>query len=118
MMLVGVAGGMRADELANLDLDDLRYLENRVWIRFGKGYKGSGKRQRLTLFTKFAQATIHQYEALIRPQLVKPNTTNRALFLTEPGRRINYDPIHLPLTQTTKSPPPFALTLPPPYSYP
>jgi integrase len=117
MIVLAVTSGMRADELVNLDLDDLRYLENRVWIRFGKGYKGSGKRQRLTLFTKFAQATIHQYEALIRPQLVKPSTTNRALFLSEAGRRINYDSMRLALVEIAERARAFGLTLPTPFGW-
>lgn len=95
MIVLAVTGGMRANELINLDLDDLRYGEDRVWIRFGKGYKGSGKRQRLTLFTPLAQATLRVYEAHTRPSFGKAQATNRALFLSETGERITYDAMRL-----------------------
>jgi integrase len=117
MIVLAVSGGMRANELLNLDIDDLRFKENRVWIRYGKGHKGSGKRQRLTLFTKFAQATVHVYQTFIRPQLEKPGTTTAALFLTENGDRITYDSMRLALLDIGESARQAGIKLPNPFGW-
>jgi integrase len=90
MVVIGVTSGVRANELAHLDVDDLRYDENRIWVRFGKGHRGSGKRHRVTLFTKFGQETIRVYLNHTRPGLEAPNKDSRALFLTSGGKRITY----------------------------
>jgi integrase len=90
MIVLAVTSGARANELLNFDVADLLYEKNRIHVRFGKGSKGSGKRERLTIFTKFAQATTHLYETHIRPQFPNARSTP-ALFLTEKGERITYD---------------------------
>ena len=94
-MMIVVAGesGLRADEIRHLDVlgphRDLFYEQNCLQTRSGKGTKGSGKRVRKTIFTHFAQDTMHVYEDRIRPNF--PNAkTNPALFLTESGERISY----------------------------
>jgi integrase len=117
MIVLAVTGGMRANELVNLDLDDLRYGEYRVWIRFGKGYKGSGKRQRLTLFTPLAQATLRVYEANTRPNLGKVSVNNRALFLSETGERITYDGIRLALEVIVEAARKAGVELPTPFGW-
>jgi site-specific recombinase XerD len=93
MIVVAAESGLRADEIRLLDAlgphRDLFYKQNRLQTRFGKGTKGSGKRVRKTIFTPFAQATMHVYEDHIRPAF--PNAkTHPALFLTESGDRICY----------------------------
>lgn len=117
MIILGVSAGLRADELVNLDLDDLRYSENRVWIRFGKGHKGSGKRQRLTVFTKFAQATLRVYEAHTRMQFGKASSLGPALFLSEQGGRISYDSMRLALAQIVEAARKAGIKLPSPFGW-
>ena len=90
VMVLAVTSGMRADELTRLDLGDLEWDDKRVWIRFGKGYRGSGKRRRLTVFTTFAQETIRVYLTKTRPLFVSSTSCESALFLTEQGKRITY----------------------------
>jgi site-specific recombinase XerD len=93
MIVVAGESGLRADEIRHLDAlgphRDLFYEHNSIQTRYGKGTKGSGKRVRKTIFTPFAQATMHIYEERIRPNF--PNAkTNPALFLTESGERMSY----------------------------
>jgi integrase len=93
MIVLAGESGLRANELRNLDAfgahNDLFYERNLIQTRFGKGFKGSGKRTRKTIFTDLAQITTHTFEERIRPQF--PNaTTNPALFLAETGVRIAY----------------------------
>jgi site-specific recombinase XerD len=93
MILVAGESGLRADEIRHLDAlgphRDLFYEHNCIQTRYGKGAKGSGKRVRKTIFTRFAQDTMRIYEDRIRPNF--PNArTNAALFLTESGERISY----------------------------
>lgn len=93
MIVLAGESGLRADEILNLDAivphRDLFYKGARIQTRHGKGFKGSGKRVRKTIFTPFAQATAQVYEERVRPNF--PNTTvNSALFLTESGDRISY----------------------------
>ncbi len=117
MIVLAVTGGMRANELVNLDIDDLRYDEKCIWIRFGKGYKGSGKRHRLVPFTKFAQATLPIYETQTRPLLSKSNTTAQALFLSESGKRITYDAMRLALLEIVESARKAGIDLPTPFGW-
>lgn len=117
MIVLAATAGMRADELLNLDLDDLRYGENRVWIRFGKGCKGSGKRQRLTPFTRLAQATLRVYESQTRPLLGRPDPTSRALFLNESGNRITYAAMRSALLDIGESARKAGIELPTPFGW-
>jgi len=93
MIVVAGESGLRADEIRHLDAlgphRDLFYEHNSIQTRYGKGTKGSGKRVRKTIFTPFAQDTMHIYEERIRPNF--PNAkTDPALFLTESGERMSY----------------------------
>lgn len=93
MIVLAAESGLRADEIRNLDSlgphRDLFYEQHWIQTRSGKGTKGSGKRVRKTIFTPFAQATLHVYEQHIRPAF--PNArAHPALFLTESGERIEY----------------------------
>jgi site-specific recombinase XerD len=108
---------MRANELINLDIDDLRYAEKSIWIRFAKGCKGSGHRHRLAPFTKLAQATLPIYQMRTRPLLGKSNTTAQALFLSENGNRITYDAMRLALLEIAESARKAGIYLPNPFGW-
>jgi len=90
LIVVAVTSGVRANELCHLDVADIRFDERRIWVRFGKGCKGSGKRQRLTILTDFAARTLHVYLKHTRPVLAKPDIATQALFLTQHGKRVTY----------------------------
>ncbi len=93
MIVVAAESGLRADEIRHLDAlgphRDLFYEHNCIQTRHGKGSKGSGKRVRKTIFTPFAQATMHIYEDRIRSHFPDAKS-NPALFLTESGERLTY----------------------------
>jgi integrase len=90
IIVVAVTSGLRANELAHLDVSDLRWDDKRVWVRFGKGHQGSGKRHRVSIFTTFAQATLRVYLDRTRLRFELSSRTSPALFLTEQGNRITY----------------------------
>src|SRR5260370_14008460 len=71
LIVVAVTSGVRATELCHLDVADIRFDERRIWVRFGKGCKGSGKRQRLTILTDFAAQTLRVYLKHTRPVLAR-----------------------------------------------
>jgi integrase len=90
LMVVAVTSGVRANELCHLDVGDIRFDERQIWVRFGKGFKGSGKRQRLTILTDFAAETLRIYLKQTRPRLTKADIATEALFLTKQGTRVTY----------------------------
>src|SRR5260370_466895 len=90
LIVVAVTSGVRATELCHLDVGDIRFDERRIWVRFGKGCKGSGKRQRLTILTDFAARTLRVYLKQTRPVLARADVTTEALFLTQYGKRMTY----------------------------
>lgn len=90
LIVVAVTSGVRANELCHLDIDDIRFEERRIWVRFGKGCKGSGKRQRLTVLTELAAQTLRAYLKHTRPKLAKADAATEALFLTQHGKRMTY----------------------------
>jgi site-specific recombinase XerD len=92
MIVVAGESGLRADEICHLDLRDLFYEHSCLQTRYGKAANGSGKRVRKTIFTPFAQETMHVYERAIRPAFPDAKT-QEALFLTERGDRIAYQGI-------------------------
>ena len=93
MLVSGGTMGPRADEIRCLDgrgpTRELFYDHKFVRIRFGKGANGSGKRERTTIFTPFAQATLRVYEQEVRPRFANAET-EPAPFLTERGGRMSY----------------------------
>lgn len=117
IIALAVTTGVRADELVNLDLDDLHFEKEQVLVRFGKGHRGSGKRQRLTIFPKFAQLTLQVYITHVRAQLGKPNTANRALFLGESGNRITYGSMRAALDNIVELARNAGLDLPNPFTW-
>jgi integrase len=92
-IVIAGEGGLRVDELRHLDAfgarQDLFFEGGRIQTRFGKAAKGSGKRVRKTIFTPFAQATVHAYLRDIRPHFPNANS-DPALFLSNKGSRISY----------------------------
>lgn len=86
MIVLAGESGLRADEICMLDAlgqhRDLFYEQNLIQTRYGKGFNGSGKRVRKTIFTERAQDVLRIYEDRIRPDFRNANT-NVALFLTE-----------------------------------
>lgn len=89
MIVVAGESGLRADEISHLDVRDVFYSHSCLQTRYGKGAGGSGKRVRKTLFTPFAQETMHVYETAIRPAFPDAKT-QAALFLSERGERVVY----------------------------
>ena len=89
LIVVAVTSGVRAKELRHLDIDDIRFEERGIWVRFGKGYKGSGPRQRLTILNDFCAQTIRVYLKHTRPTFARAEST-QALFLTQQGNRMTY----------------------------
>jgi site-specific recombinase XerD len=117
LIALAVTSGVRANELVHLDLDDLQYEKEQVLVRFGKGHKGSGKRQRLTIFPPFAQLTMQVYITHVRPQLGQPDTANRALFLCEGGNRITYDSMRAALDSIVELARDASMELPNPFTW-
>lgn len=120
MIVLAGESGLRANEILCLDAlkphRDLYYEQSRIQTRFGKGTNGSGKRLRKTIFTPFAQATMHIYEEHIRPTF--PNAKfNSALFLTESGDRISYKVMWHNLHSIVKEAKATGLDLPPKLSW-
>ena len=89
MIVVAGESGLRADEICHLDVRDLFYSYSCLQTRYGKGAGGSGKRVRKTVFTPFAQETMHVYETVIRPAWLSAKI-QEALFLSERGKRVVY----------------------------
>lgn len=70
MVVLAGESGLRADELRNLEIEkDLFFESKKLQTRFAKGYSGSGKRARITLFTPIARDTIKFYLKNHRPHL-------------------------------------------------
>jgi integrase len=89
MIVVAGESGLRADKISHLDVLDVFYSHSCLQTRDGKGAGGSGKRVRKTLFTPFAQETMHVSETAIRPAFPDAKTQT-ALLLSERGERVVY----------------------------
>jgi site-specific recombinase XerD len=102
--LAVVAGesGLRADELANLEISgDLFFESKKLQTRCAKGMKGSGKRTRPTLFTPLARDTIRHYLKHHRPKIQGAGQAD-FVFITRTGRKMGYSSMHLCLTNMVK----------------
>lgn len=117
LMVVAVTSGVRANELCHLDIDDIRFDERRIWVRFGKGCKGSGKRQRLTILTAFAAETLRIYLKQIRPKLTRADVATDALFLTQQGTRVTYCAIKARLNKIVSLVKKANITMPEPFGW-
>ena len=81
--------GIRLNECRMLDVDDVSFERRTVHVRYGKGTKGSGRRER------WVPITLHSIDEVIaiylkhyRPHFLNADQ-NPALFLSEHGRRIS-----------------------------
>lgn len=101
MVVVAGESGLRADELANLEVDDLFWDSYKIQTRHAKGTKGSGKRSRLTLFTPIARDSVRYYLKHYRPKFQNSENTNY-LFLSRSGRLLCYSGMHSALEEMLK----------------
>jgi integrase len=120
MIVLAGESGLRADEICQLDAlglhRDLFYELNLIQTRYGKGFNGSGKRVRKTIFTERAQDVLRIYEDQIRPYF-RNAKTNVALFLTERGNRMDYSSMWEFLDNIVESARKVGLQLPPKMSW-
>lgn len=79
------SAGLRAGELCALDLADLDLAEGLLWVRRGKG----GKDRLLPVGDCLAEA-LGWYLVQGRPALAQPGSSERALFLSQLGGRLEY----------------------------
>lgn len=87
--------GMRANELAHLDVDDLypgKGVGGEIHIRIGKGANCSGPRARWIPMLDGLRDLLNWYVTAIRPRF-RPRR-ERALFLSARGTRIQYGEVH------------------------
>jgi site-specific recombinase XerD len=90
MIVLGGESGLRADELAHVEIHhDLFFESHQLQTRFAKGTRGSGKRSRLTVFTPLARDTIRYYIKNHRPFL-KGAGGSQYLFCSTNGGAIHY----------------------------
>jgi len=83
------SSGIRRSELINLDLDDLNFELETLFIRQGKGRK-----DRVVPIGQFAKRWLGEYLA-IRPTLTGESHTTGALFLSCRGRRIDKEAVRM-----------------------
>lgn len=98
MVVLAGESGLRADELANLSVEDLFWDSYKVQTRCAKGSKGSGKRSRLTLFTPIARDTVKYYLNNYRSKIQGCEKTNY-LFLSKSGKLLCYSGMHSALEE-------------------
>lgn len=90
--------GLRANEVAHLDLKDLRFDLGTIHCRFGKGTKGSGPRERyVPLRWGGLDKVLRVYLKEVRPRFRGADDSN-ALFLSEHGGPLAYHTIRTKLT--------------------
>ena len=75
------ASGIRVGELVAVDLEDISFGERLVRV------KGKGKKERLVLFGKKAEAGLRAY-LQARPDILKDRLSQNALFLNYRGERL------------------------------
>jgi integrase len=98
MVVLAGESGLRADELANLTVEDLFWDSYKIQTRHAKGTKGSGKRSRLTLFTPIARDTVKYYLKNYRSKIQGSENTNY-LFLSRSGKLLCYSGMHSALEE-------------------
>ncbi len=76
--------GMRENEVAMVDVKDLRFDLGTIHCRIGKGSKGSGPRERWIPMLYGLDQVLRIYLAEVRPKFVGADRT-KALFLAESG---------------------------------
>lgn len=88
--------GLRINELVMVDINDIRMDLGstgigKIHIRYGKGSRGSGPKQRWVPLLNDSDKLIQWYIENVYPNFLKENADNRALFLSEKGTRITRD---------------------------
>ncbi|NCC87930.1 MAG: hypothetical protein EOM05_08705 [Clostridia bacterium] len=84
------ASGLRIDEAVHLDLIDINFSHGKlgmIHVRFGKGSRGSGKRERWVPMLTDIDKLLKWYLKYIRPRFKLASST-QALFLTQKGTRL------------------------------
>lgn len=81
--------GVRLDECRMLDLVDISFERGTIHIRYGKGAKGSGKRERWVPASLFGlDKVLAIYLEKVRPKFQNASIET-ALFLSEQGKRVS-----------------------------
>ncbi|WP_442601182.1 site-specific tyrosine recombinase XerD [Paenibacillus sp. KN14-4R] len=82
MLEILYATGMRVSELISLNVDDLHLSMGAIRCI------GKGDRERIIPLTRLAQERLHTYLKEIRPQLIKSEKPDKALFFGHLGTRL------------------------------
>ena len=92
MIILAAEGNLRCNELRMLDVSGpnraLLYEEHKIYIAYGKGFRGSGPIPRMTVFTPLAQSVLCVYEETVRPRFPQVDKSG-ALFISSTGNRIS-----------------------------
>jgi site-specific recombinase XerD len=92
MIVLDAEGNLRCNELRMLDASGpnraLLYEECKIYIAYGKGFRGSGPIPRVTVFTPLAQSVMRVYEEKVRSRFPDADKSC-ALFLTSTGDRVS-----------------------------
>lgn len=81
MLAVYYGCGLRRNEGVNLDINDVLFDRNLLYVRKGKNYK-----ERYVPISAGVKEDLQNYIDFVRPVLIKDNT--KALFLTQYGNRL------------------------------
>lgn len=102
MAVLAGESGLRCDELLKLEIKkDLFFKSHKLQTRHAKAMKGSGKRNRITLFPPLARDTVKAYLAHHRPNLcILPETDH--LFISQAGKPMTYQAVHGALGEMVK----------------
>lgn len=81
--------GIRQDECRMLDVTDIYFDLRTIHVRFGKGTKGSGKRERWApIILNGIESILKIYLQHVRPHYINKDDS-KSLFLSEHGTRIS-----------------------------
>lgn len=95
--------GIRQDECRMLDVTDIYFTHRTIHVRFGKGTKGSGKRERwIPIILNGIDSILKIYLEHVRPHFIDVEKS-KALFLSEHGKRISKATIKRRLQQNLET---------------
>ncbi|MGE4232043.1 MAG: tyrosine-type recombinase/integrase [Bacteriovoracia bacterium] len=101
MAVLAGESGLRIDELLHLEMSrDLFFESGKLQTRYAKGKRGSGKRNRITVFTPLARDTVQFYLKDVRAKIVG-NTSSDYLFASRSGKPLQYSIVHAALKEMT-----------------
>lgn len=86
--------GLRANELVNLTLRDLRMETLVIHVRVGKGTNGSGPRSRWVPMVYGIERVLQVYLKEVRSLLTSETDPKSPVFVTEQGEAIQYKTVH------------------------